>query len=83
MVKSSVAAFAGIIFTGIKIMFSNAEGKADIKNKLVSILIGCILIFASSLIVQIIVNTFNESVPEYGTDDSNLNDYEVKNEENI
>lgn len=51
-----VLAFGGIIFTGIKFLFASSEGKADIKSSLFSILIGCILVFASSTVVSIVLD---------------------------
>lgn len=57
-----ILAFAGIIFSGLKLMFSNAEGKADAKNQMIAILIGCILVFASSIVVKIVVDAFNDGI---------------------
>ena len=48
-----IAAFAGIIFTGLKLMFSYSDKKADAKSSLLPVLIGCILVFATSTIVNI------------------------------
>ena len=56
-----VAAFAGIIFTGVKLMLSNAGARADLKKSLISVLVGCIFVFASSMIVSLIVDVSNDS----------------------
>ena len=52
-----IVAFAGIIFTGIKLMFSYSDKKADAKSSLLPVLIGCILVFATSTIVNIALNS--------------------------
>lgn len=57
-----VLAFAGIIFNGVKLMFGNAGKKASAKSKLIAILIGCILVFASSFVVEIIKDTFETGI---------------------
>ena len=56
-----IFAFAGIIFTGIKIMFASAEAKADVKSHMLPIIVGCIFVFASSLIVDLVVDVMKES----------------------
>ena len=56
-----IVAFAGIIFTGIKLIFSNAEGKSTVKSHLMPILIGCIFVFASSTIVTLVINISNQA----------------------
>lgn len=57
-----IAAFAIIIFCGLKYMFASASEKADLKKSMVPLLIGGILVFGSTFIVQIvmaIVGTFS------------------------
>lgn len=56
-----ILAFAGILFAGVKLMFASAEAKADIKAHLIPIIIGCVFVFSSSLVVDIIVTIFDES----------------------
>lgn len=56
-----VLAFAGIIFTGLKLMFASAEAKANIKSHILPIIIGCVFVFSSTFIVDIIVTTLQES----------------------
>ncbi len=49
-----VAAFAGIIFVGIRYMFLSADKKSDIKQSLIIVIIGIILIFGAEPLVKII-----------------------------
>lgn len=56
-----VVAFAGILFTGVKLMFSSASGRADVKKSLIGVLVGCIFVFASSLVVTVVVEASNEA----------------------
>lgn len=51
---------------GIKYMVSSVEDKADIKKKAIPVVIGCIIIFATTNIIVIIsdiVNDFQGSTP--------------------
>ena len=59
-----VASFAGIIFNGLVIMFSNPQERANIKKKTFIMIIGCILVFASTLFV----NTIIDAVKDVGID---------------
>ncbi len=54
-----ILAFAAIIFAGIRYMFASAEQKADIKKGLIYLVIGAVLVFASTFIVDIVVNITN------------------------
>lgn len=56
-----ILAFAGILFTGVKLMFAAPEAKADVKSHMIPIIIGCVFVFSSSFIVDIIVTTFDEA----------------------
>lgn len=57
-----ILAFGGIMFTGLKFLFaSGPDGRADVKASLLPILIGCILVFASSTIVSVVINVSKES----------------------
>lgn len=51
-----IAAFAIIIFCGLKYMFASASEKADLKKSMVPLLIGAILVFGSTFIVNIVMS---------------------------
>ena len=55
-----ILAFAGIIFNGTKLMFTGVYGKANLKASVIAVFIGCIFVFASSFVVQTVVNTAND-----------------------
>lgn len=50
-----VAAMVGIVFIGLKYMFSNANDKASIKDRLVPLVIGIVLVYSASTVVDFIV----------------------------
>lgn len=56
-----VLAFSGIIFAGLKLMFASAEAKANIKSHILPIIIGCVFVFSSTFVVDIIVTTLQDS----------------------
>ena len=56
-----ILAFAGIIFVGIKFILASPEGKADIKSSMLPLFIGCIFVFASSVIVTLVINAANDA----------------------
>lgn len=56
-----ILAFSGILFAGLKYMFANGRDKADIKKKLIAIVIGCVFVFSSTFVVNIVVNSFREA----------------------
>lgn len=49
-------AVIGITILGIRYMLSSADGKADIKKKLIPFLIGAALVFGVSFVMNIIFN---------------------------
>ena len=61
---AQILAFAAIVFAGIRYMFASADKKADIKNGLIYLLIGAILVFATSTVVKIAVSTTKEIAPK-------------------
>lgn len=56
-----ILAFAAIVFAGVRYMFASADQKADIKKGLIYLVIGAILVFASSTVVKIIVGATNSA----------------------
>ena len=57
-----VLAVAAIVFAGVKYMFAGAEGKAEFKTGLIGIVIGAILVFGASIVVELIMGAANEAV---------------------
>ncbi len=55
-----VLAIAAIVFAGVKYMFASAEGKADIKNGMIGLVIGAILVFGASAVIKVIIKASNE-----------------------
>lgn len=51
-----VCAVAAIVFAGVKYMFASAEGKADIKSGMIGLVVGAILVFGASIVVEVIMN---------------------------
>lgn len=59
-VVAQILAFAAIIFAGIRYMFASADAKADIKKQTVILVVGAILVFGASTVVQILMNILND-----------------------
>lgn len=57
-----VLAVAAIVFAGVKYMFASAEGKADLKNGMVGLVVGAILVFGASIVVEVIMSAANQAV---------------------
>lgn len=55
-----IAAVAAIVFCGVKYMFASAENKAEIKNGMLGLVVGAILVFAASTVVQIILKATSD-----------------------
>lgn len=51
-----IAAVAAIVFAGVRYMFTSANEKANIKQQMIVLVIGAILVFGASTVVQFIVN---------------------------
>lgn len=49
------AAFIGITFLGLRFITSSAEGKAEIKERLIPFMIGCIVVFGAFTIWKIAI----------------------------
>lgn len=58
-----ILAFAAIVFAGVRYMFASADQKADIKKGLVYLVLGAVLVFASTYLVNFIVNITKEIAP--------------------
>lgn len=55
-----VLAVAAIVFAGVRYMFASADAKADIKKQTIGLVVGAILVFGASMIVNFIVNVTRE-----------------------
>lgn len=55
-----VASVGGVIFAGVRYMFASTETKADIKKSMLHLVIGLVIVFATTTIVNLIINVFNE-----------------------
>ena len=50
-----IAAVAAIVVAGVRYMFASADQKADIKKGMIGLVVGAVLVFAASTVVQFIV----------------------------
>ena len=50
-----VCAVGGIIFTGVRYMFAGPDAKGDMKKTLPFLIIGLVIVFASTFIIDFIV----------------------------
>lgn len=57
-----ILAVAAIVFAGVRYMFASADSKADIKKQMIILVIGAVMVFAASTIIQVIVNVTNDLV---------------------
>lgn len=57
---AQILAFAAIIFAGVRYMFASADSKADIKKQLVILVVGAVLVFGASTVVQILMNVVDD-----------------------
>lgn len=55
-----IAAVAAIVIAGVRYMFASAEQKADIKKGMVILILGAVLVFGASTVVQFIVTATND-----------------------
>ncbi|MBO5476516.1 MAG: TrbC/VirB2 family protein [Clostridia bacterium] len=55
-----ILAVAAIVFAGVKYMFAGADEKATIKNGLLVLAIGAILVFGASTVVKLLMDVVSE-----------------------
>lgn len=60
MLILQILAVAAIVLAGVRYMFSSAEAKADIKKQTVALVVGAILVFGATTVVNFIVNVTND-----------------------
>ncbi len=53
---AQILSFAGIIILGIRYMYMSADQRADVKKTFVYLIIGMILVFGASTVVQFVTN---------------------------
>lgn len=57
-----IAAIAAIVIAGVRYMFASADTKADIKKQMVVLVIGAVLVFGATTVIQFITTVTNEVV---------------------
>ena len=55
-----VLAVAAIVVAGVKYMFAGADEKANLKNGLLVLAVGAILVFGASTVVKLLIGAVNE-----------------------
>lgn len=55
-----ILAVAAIVFSGVKYMFAGADEKANIKNGMLVLAIGAILVFGASTVVKLLIDTVED-----------------------
>lgn len=53
---AQILSFAGIVILGIRYMYMSADQRADVKKTFVYLIIGMILVFGASTVVQFVTN---------------------------
>lgn len=82
-----ILAVSALIIVGIRYMLASADGKADIKNQTVGLVIGIILVFGATIFVNFIVKVTNEVLDtktRYSNyDNDGYNDWDDVNRDGI
>lgn len=55
-----ILAFTAIIFAGVRYMFASADSKANLKNSTISLIIGAVIVFGVTIVVDLVVTIVNE-----------------------
>ena len=55
-----ILAVAAVVFAGLRYMYASADRRADIKKSLIILVIGAMLVFATSTILSFVVNVTNK-----------------------
>lgn len=55
-----IASVAGVLIAGLRYMYSSADTKADIKKRMIPLVIGLVLVFGATTIIQFVINASNE-----------------------
>lgn len=57
-----ILAIVAVIFAGLRYMFASADGKADIKQQTVILIVGAILVFAAVPVLNLVQNIANNMI---------------------
>ena len=57
-----ILAVAAVVFAGVRYMMASANDKADIKKQMVILVIGAVMVFGATFLLNIISNVTNETV---------------------
>lgn len=55
-----ILAVAAVVLAGVRYMFASPDGKADIKNQTIGLIVGAVLVFGASFIINFIVGITRE-----------------------
>lgn len=55
-----IAAVGALVYAGVKYMFASPDGKADIKQGMLGLVVGAILVFGASTVVKVIMSATND-----------------------
>lgn len=57
-----ILAVAAVVVAGVRYMFASADAKADIKKQTVILIVGAILVFGATTILQFVTNLTTEAL---------------------
>lgn len=55
-----VLAIACVVFAGLRYMFASADAKADIKRQTIILVVGAVLVFGATYIIDLIANVTDD-----------------------
>ena len=58
-----VLAVAAFCFAGVKYMFASADTKANLKNRMVGLMVGAVLVFGATGVINLIVAIMSDVAP--------------------
>lgn len=57
-----IAAVAAVVITGVRYMLASADGKADIKNQTIILIVGAVLVFGAVEIAQFVYKVTDDII---------------------
>lgn len=57
-----ILAVAAVVFAGLRYMFTSADGRADIKKDMLYLVIGAVLVFGATTVINFVVDATNEII---------------------
>lgn len=57
-----ILAIAAVVFAGLRYMFASADGKADIKQQTLILVVGAVLVFAAVPVLNFVTSVANNMV---------------------